>query len=111
MLAHEDSRESIGVHFSLTLVVGDPVKLAKRLAEWLADFRRKNAFAPSLNFRGIGGQRMPEPDRLRGAEIKRIPGRVENFMLKPNSRALPALLAPENPDESSSKESQQWMLN
>src|ERR1700674_2701322 len=51
VLAHQDFSESIGVHFSLTLVIGDFVELAKRLAKWLADFGRKNVLAPSLNFR------------------------------------------------------------
>ena len=73
MLPQQHLGEAIGVCPGLALFIRDLVELAKCLANRLAYFHRENARAPSLHLRRFGGQRMPEPHRLRCVDIDRIP--------------------------------------
>ena len=111
MLAHQDFSEPVRVHPGFSFVIGDLIKFAKRLTERLADFHGNDAFAPSLNLRRIGSERVPEPDRLRRAEINRFPRGVDNFSPGPNPSTFPALIVPENPDQSTAKKPKQRMLD
>jgi hypothetical protein len=72
MLPHENCGEAIRIHPALTFFVGDLIELAECLPEGLPDTCREDAFAPSLNLRCIGRERMPQADFIRCPEIERL---------------------------------------
>src|SRR5271154_2331751 len=111
MLAHNHSREPVGIHTGLSFIVGDLIKSTKHLPEWLPDTSGEQVFAPKRNLGTIERKRMPQPDVGGRAQIELLPAGVAQIAPKIDSRASPPLIVTEYPNEPAAEKPEERMFD